>query len=506
MKRMIGIVWGICVLIGLSAQKHDFVWKSGRASHTNHILNGGFDINFNSSPPDTTFIYREIDFISNSASVCDTAGNFLFSSNGCIITGFDDEMLLHGDSLNPGYYFNEFCDTTNSTSAYPTAQDIFFLPSLTDTNQYYLIHVGLGYVEGLGTINQHIYYTLLDKTLNNGHGDVVEKNVVILEDTMSLSCMSAVRHANGEDWWIIAAQYATDNYIFLRMTTGSIFESHRQWIGTFDQEDGQTGQNTFSPDGNWFARFGRENGLALYRFNRCEGSLHEPLYDIVPSAPDSSISTGGVAFSPDSRLLYLVTNLWIYQYDLWADDIIGSKVRVATWDGTLIPPNNVAGFFFLPQLAPDGRIYISSTNSIPFFHVIEKPNERGVACQVNQLGFPVPRRNAFVTPYFPNYRLGPLGPGGCDSLPTSLRVLPDQPAFQFDIYPNPTTQTRVHLRFYNHVQAHDQLVVLDLYGREIHRQTAELDQVDISNWPKGVYIIQWRRKGLVLTAEKLLRQ
>ncbi|MEL7221557.1 MAG: hypothetical protein AAGJ93_09580, partial [Bacteroidota bacterium] len=315
----------------LSAQKHDYVWKTGYASTPNGIWNGGVDIDFNSTPPDTSWVNRRIDYIDNSASICDSYGNFLFSSNGCVIIGADDLNLTNGDSINPGYYFNEFCDTTSITG-YPLAQDIFFIPHPIDTNLYCLIHAGAGYWEppmGFGAMNEYLYYTLLDKRLDNGRGDVVLKNQIIIHDTMSLSSIAAVRHANGEDWWIITNQQRTDNYIFVRLDAAGFYESHRQEIGGFNLDDGQTGQNNFSPDGNWFARFGRANGLVLYRFNRCEGSLHQPLYDEVPMAQDSSISTGGVVFSPNSRMLYLITNLWIDQYDLWADDVIGSKMRVA---------------------------------------------------------------------------------------------------------------------------------------------------------------------------------
>jgi len=322
------------------SQRHDYVWKTGYGSYPGGTITGGVDIDFNTTPPNTTYKYRDIDFAYNSAAICDAHGNFLFSSNGCLITGIDDLPLLNGENLNPGYYYDEFCDTDISIVAYPTLQDIFFLPHPMDTNLYYLIHAGLGYTDAWGGMYQHVYYSLLDKQLDGGRGDVVEKNVSIVEDTMSLSSLSAVRHGNGQDWWIITNEQATDNYIFIRLDEDGFYESHRQAIGGFDEEDGATGQNNFSPDGNWFARFGRNNGLILYRFNRCEGSLHAPLYDGVPMAPDSSISTGGVAFSPDSRLLYLVTNLWIYQYDLWAQDIIGSRQRVATWAG-----DTIGGFF-----------------------------------------------------------------------------------------------------------------------------------------------------------------
>jgi len=492
----------LCLFITTFAfsQRHDYFWKTGYGSYPQGTINGGVDIDFNSTPPDTAYQYREIDFGYNSATICDAHGNILFSSNGCVITGADDLPLLNGENLNPGYYYNEFCDTDLSLVAYPTLQDIFFLPHPADTNRYYLIHAGLGYTNAWGGMNQHVYYSLLDKQLDGGRGDVVEKNVSIVEDTMSLSSLSAVRHGNGQDWWIITNEQATDNYIFIRLDEDGFYESHRQAIGGFDDEDGATGQNTFSPDGNWFARFGRNNGLILYRFNRCEGSLHSPLFDGVPqSPPDSLTVTGGVAFSPDSPLLYLVTNLWIYQYDLWEDDIIGSRQRVATWAG-----DTLGGFFQLPQLGPDGKIYISAINTIPYLHVIEHPNERGYACEVNQLGFALPARNGLLIPYFPNYRLGALGPGGCDSLPTAT-TQPELPPEKYvlSISPNPA-RDMVSLSFSQPVKPEDEIVFRDIYGRALLRQAASHLTIDLSHLPPGLYLIEWYKQGQLVDTQKLI--
>ncbi|MEL7220438.1 MAG: T9SS type A sorting domain-containing protein, partial [Bacteroidota bacterium] len=243
----------------------------------------------------------------------------------------------------------------------------------------------------------------------------------------------------------------------------------------------------------------------LYRFNRCEGSLHEPLYDEVPMVQDSAISTGGVVFSSDSRMLYLVTNLWIDQYDLWADDIIGSKMRVATWDGTLIPPTNVPGAFYLPQLGPDGKIYISCINTVPYLHVIENPNERGFACNVNQLGFVLPARNGLLIPYFPNYRLGALGPGGCDSLLTGVREIRPQvnkPAFS--VYPNPGNG-RIQLQFTKLPLVGDVIIVKNIYGQELLRQAASTYIIDAILLQKGVYYLEYWQENKLVSTIKFIR-
>ncbi len=122
----------------------------------------------------------------------------------------------------------------------------------------------------------------------------------------------------------------------------------------------------------------------------------------------------GVGFSPNSKYLYFNTNTTLLQYDLEAEDIEASKDTIAVYDGyisTFLPTT-----FFLQQLAPDGKIYLSCTNTVDVLHVIHNPDEAGQACNMEQHGTQLPTLNLFSIPNFPNYRLGPLDGSPCDTL------------------------------------------------------------------------------------------
>jgi hypothetical protein len=54
----------------------------------------------------------------------------------------------------------------------------------------------------------HLYHTVVDMSQNNGLGQVVSKNNLILADTLSSCALQAVRHANGRDWWILAPEFS----------------------------------------------------------------------------------------------------------------------------------------------------------------------------------------------------------------------------------------------------------------------------------------------------------
>lgn len=86
--------------------------------------------------------------------------------------------------------------------------------------------------------------------------------------------------------------------------------------------------------------------------------------------------------------------------------------------------------------------------------------------------------------------------------PTDLSFSSDP---SFSVYPNPSPNT-VSIQYDQEVLPGDELHIIDLYGREIHHQATELNKLDISEWPAGVYILQWRREGIILATEKLLHQ
>jgi hypothetical protein len=111
--------------------------------------------------------------------------------------------------------------------------------------------------------------------------------------------------------------------------------------------------------------------------------------------------------------MYFSATDTLFQYDLWAGDIEASKVVVGIYDGFIDP---FWTNFYLCQLAPDGKIYISSPNGVASLHVIEKPNEKGLACDFRQHAVHLGSYNGTGLPNNPNYRLGPLDGLPCDTL------------------------------------------------------------------------------------------
>ena len=69
-------------------------------------------------------------------------------------------------------------------------------------------------------------------TLNNGLGDVVSKNSIVLQDILFWGELNATRHANDRDWWLLCHRVNSNKYYKVLITPyGITIDS--QYIGAF---------------------------------------------------------------------------------------------------------------------------------------------------------------------------------------------------------------------------------------------------------------------------------
>ncbi|MFZ4545242.1 MAG: T9SS type A sorting domain-containing protein [Saprospiraceae bacterium] len=474
-----------------SAQKYDYVWTFG---YGKIFPNGGTNINFNFDPCQTEYIKRDINFSFDCASICDRNGKFLFSTNGCKIFNANNKLTKNGDGLNPGLTSTNYCGDGNLIP-----QGSLFLPHPSDSSLFYLFHLRPEFVtkDQIGGIADKVYYTLIDKSKENGLGEVLTKNNIIYEDTMAFGKLTAVRHGNGRDWWIVVPRMFKNRYIKLLFTDQGISGPFFQDIGLPNDDDNGTGQAVFSPDGSKYIHFDRYNDLSIFDFNRCDGALSNFIRITLPTYRDSILvnstfyakySVGGVAVSQNSRFLYVTTQSDVFQYDLLSSDIKESVMIVAKTDSFLFNKRTIP--FFLPQLAPDNKIYICCQGSAPFLHVINNPNSRGLGCNVTQHSFVLPTYNAFSIPKYPNYRLGALKGSPCDTL-HSIAVREKANSLQATLFPNPTSD-QVTIKWQNDDGVACEVDIIDAVGRIIQRQESHASSLifDTSSWANGLYYVQ----------------
>jgi hypothetical protein len=249
------------------------------------------------------------------------------------------------------------------------------------------------------------YYSLVDINENNGLGKVIAKNQLIIEDTLQSGDLTAVKHANNTDWWVIVPKRISNEYYKILFTDMGIEQVIEQAIGDTTSYWGDGGgQAVFSPDGKLYARYTPPDDISLFDFDRSTGELSN--YRHIPVS-DGNAFVGGAAISPNSRYLYISAETKFFQFDLQAPDIAASEVLLGEYDGFQSP---FATTFFSCQLAPDCKIYCTCSNSADRFHVVHYPDEPGLASGFEQHGLQLATSNAFSIPNFPNYRLGSSDP------------------------------------------------------------------------------------------------
>lgn len=393
---------GVCF-----AQKEDFNWITGAAN----FIQDTFKLNhiqFIDNVFQVTQINKSVPVFITLGIVSDAASMLQCYSNGIHIYNANHEIMQNGDN---------FQSETKFPFGYPFTQPVIILP-MPDTQGIYIMIDGVHPDIGTDIITERLRYSIIDMHFNNGLGKVTEKKVTLenSSDTLNVGLLTAVRHGNGRDWWLLTTKYESNIHRKYLITPEGIQFHDDQAIG--EKVENGVGYAAFSPSGEWFARYfvyGKTSDPKMasyvYQFDRCTGQLSSPMRKSY-SAPDYR---GGVAFSPNSRYLYVANYTKIFQYDLEASDILGSEQLVAEYDGFL-DGNGVPTRFFGLLLAPDNKIYgnIPGFNS-RYLHVIDQPDQPGDACNVIQHAIYLPTDNFGTLPNVPFYRLYAAGIP-CDSM------------------------------------------------------------------------------------------
>jgi hypothetical protein len=437
MRNIINIllVLMMCPHICLSQLRFDNTWIIGYGDSIPEYHQGGAKINFNNNLFQQKYFNIILDMESN-VSISDTIGNLLFYADGCSIANRKHNIMLNGDGINPGVWHDLDCP-----DGYGIHQSTLILPIANQSNKFYLFHMNRPDADKL--IKQ-LMYSIVDMDLDSGLGGVIEKNTLIRQDTFAAAMMTAVRHGNGEDWWLVVPQYNTAKYLTYLISRQGISSPIEQVIGVKLSGKARGTQAVFSPNGKYYANFSPlKVGLQIFNFDRCSGNFENPRHF---DFSNEMVSACGVSFSPDSRFLYASTPTSLYQYDMLARGFEGSKKLIDTFvwfDSTTLQER-----FYMMRLAPDGKIYMGTTNSTRYFHVINEPNKLGKACNFKQHDIELFVKNSFTVPNFPYYNLFDAEGSPCDTLgitvpPPYSATIPKPPDCLADamLYPNPTSNT-----------------------------------------------------------------
>ena len=459
--------------------------------------NGNSIMNFDTLPVVPHKVDMNLNFLESNASICDMQGNLLFYTNGVKVKNRLGQTMLNGDSLNPGPYASSF-----QNAGLRIGQGQIIIPNPLDTNTYFLFHETIDF-NGNTTRPFHLFYSTIDMTLDSGLGAVVQKNIALLSDTLITGGLTACKHANGRDWWLISHKNKSNQFYTHLITPNGIVNQNNQNIGSF-LNTGGGGQSCISPNGKKYAFFHPLSGLDLFDFDRCIGVLSNWKH-----ADSINGILGGLAFSLNSKQLYVSTEMQLYQFNIsdTAQSLNNLKYLVASWDSTYSPAPPFATTFYLAQLAPDNKIYISGGNGVPILHVINYPDSIGAACNFIQHAINLPTVNAFTIPNYPNYFLGADSGSVCDTL--MLGIKQDETEFNYGnnvrLSPNPA-QNYFNVNFNFVSNNKTPFILYSSFGSEVDRMDIGKEQspyfVKTDRLKNGIYFWKFENQSGRITIIK----
>jgi hypothetical protein len=347
-----------------------------------------------------------LNVITSPAIMSDSAGDILFYTDGMQVYNRFGETMPNGTGLH-GF------------SGYPMPALIIPKPGHDSIYFIFTSHRPKQNPQDPQTIFG-LEYNEVNMNLDSGRGAITIKNKVLLEPEVS-SKLSAVRHSNGIDYWVVGHRFNSNEFCSFLVTPDGVDTTGyvSSFIGTPHLAPGETnnaiGYMKISPDGSKLA-------LAIFGSDICE------VFDFDPSTGQvSNVITSppvfdelfGVEFSPDSRFLYLtITSVslpvpnytppsYLFQMDMSAGTGLFEQGAYDT-----IALDTLGSYFGGIQLGPDGRIYVSrSPNGNGAISVIQNPKRKGSACNFvfngidlqgrhSRFGFPNFIQSWFNLPHF----------------------------------------------------------------------------------------------------------
>lgn len=315
-----------------------------------------------------------------SASVSDASGNLLFYTDGQTIFDRTHEVMLNGTGL-----------TTNPTGS----QTALIIPKPEDANILYVFSVDATTFNVRGT---GLNYAIVDMSLNNGNGGVVQKNFNLLEDCAE-KITSVIKDCATKSIWVITQATETGSSVtfptFPSFNTLHAFEVTPAGVSDTSIKSvfngvpilDDRGYIKVSPDRTKLASANMRFGLQLYDFDVTTGIFSNQERVQVTSVNQAPY---GVEFSTNSQFLYVhATNdraaidgqfSDLVQFDLLALNITGSQILLDSseiYRGAL-------------QMASNGKIYRALAENfetgIPFLGVINNPNLAGILADYQHFG------------------------------------------------------------------------------------------------------------------------
>jgi len=353
MIRPIGFIFFISLIYNDLISQNNDLWYFSMPAVAVDFSNGGpISITYNGSPQ---FYTTEC-----SAVIKDDNGNLLYYTQGDHVWGSNHQKLPNASDL-----FSH-----NSST-----QGALFVPQPGKPGIIYLFTTAMqaGYATNPNVTPEHagLCYSIIDRNLNSGIGDIPanEKNITLVDTTAEK--LTAVRHANGRDIWIITVGWDNANLYAFQLGPDGLSAPVITNIGTAQtggQYNSAGGQLKSNHAGDQVAHTFTYLGLMeILDFDNCTGIFSNVRTINLSSSPY------GVEYAPGDQFLYITEYGTIYQFDASLSsqtNIVASKTNVGSTQSS-----NICGM----QIGPDNKIYWAQKGQ-EYLGVINMPDNQGNGC------------------------------------------------------------------------------------------------------------------------------
>jgi Secretion system C-terminal sorting domain len=462
------------------------------------IYNVTLDFNSDGIKIRDSIIQNSLNMDYANSSICNQKGGLLFYTNGCSVADSSNHIINGLEKINNGVFQDNLCENLGGS---PFVNTTHILPMYPDSI-FRLFYVQSKITATSQILGNKLLETKLRRDSNN-HITPIYIDSLVFKDSIFVGNLASVRHANGQDWWLISPGHPKGYNILL--VTPTKIEKHKQYIGhPTDRWDDSSGEACFSPDGSIYARYTIRADLQIFDFDRCYGTLSNPLHIPIVDAADT-IFAAGLAFSPSGRFLYVSSTNYIYQFDMEANDIAASKITVAVFDGFAFYDIFTTNFYQC-ELAPDNKIYISCPGGKEALHVIEYPDSLGLACQVVQYKLILPYPIAGGLPNFPNFHLGPLVGSGCDTIVfTEIKEVTagEESGLNFVLYPNPTNDV-LTIDLLENINSNAEYIIYNCMGNRVGGDNLKekTTQISVGQLSAGIYNVVIRLPERIMAVKR----
>lgn len=456
-----------------------------------------------SVPNNDVYLYSH-----GSSSIADKNGKLAIACSGVTLVnrlGFP----IVDSGLNYDVGTRKFSDWT---SGWPTwTQQSIILPKT--TYEYYVFTYTMSdnayddWVSNTFFRTDMLTYHVVDMKENNGQGKVILKNQILMKDAvLSSNRMTAVKHGNGKDWWLVAPHQKEHIFYLFLVTANGIsgpFEKSVDYPVIDSFFGGQFGQSSFNRIGDKYAYTTyTTGGVFVLNFDRCTGEFSKYYYYAIPSDTNLNFDFPiGNQFSPNDSLLYVNTSNNIFQIDI-NDTSVNSLQFIYGPD--VDSANEYNQQYMNLYMGGDDRLYINNKQGVKStMSYIEYPNKRGLASGFCRRCLKLPISNAYGLPNMPYYHLGKKEGSMCDTIPIApiwetIRLYPNPVSGILNVYLPLAENTAISLGLYN------------VMGQKVFSSNEEINAlqqftVDMNALAKGIYILRIESEGSVWK-EKVVKE